>query len=405
MPKKQIVTDYLTGNQMLLDREELQVIQQARQGASGGGGGSSSTGSGYSPATKVVATSSSGFAADYKTSGGDDASQIQAALNAISALGGGSLYIKAGTYNIGTSLTVPANTLIFGDGFATILRYPNGSDYNGLLFMNSVYNSHIKNLMVDGNQDNVTFSPPNDMIILKNSYKCSVEGVYLYNCIDSAIVLDQLLTTDCMIKNNWIDTTKDIGVYISVAGNNQIQGNIVLNTGSYGIRNINAGANRSMIENNRVINCGQIENVDGIILDNADNSVVSGNLVYQAGRYGIQCSTAFTSVTGNVIINADKHGIYLDNPQRSTVTGNTINSCGQDATNTYSGIYLNNASECTIVGNRSDDLGTGTRQKYGIEEAGTSDQNIILGNMVRRNLTGGILVLGVATQVGHNITL
>jgi hypothetical protein len=75
---------------------------------------------------------------------------------------------------------------------------------------------------------------------------------------------------------------------------------------------------------------------------------------------------------------------------------------GQDTSNTYSGIYLNDATEVSIIANRSGDTGAGTRQKYGIAEAGTANNNRIIGNMVLRNQTGGILVSGAGTVVKDN---
>src|SRR3990167_1005087 len=78
---------------------------------------------GMSPATKVVATSASGYAADYYTDGTADNVQIQAALDAINTAGGGTLYLKAGTYSLSVAVNIYTDIKIKGDGArVTILQ-------------------------------------------------------------------------------------------------------------------------------------------------------------------------------------------------------------------------------------------------------------------------------------------
>ena len=56
----------------------------------------------------------------------------------------------------------------------------------------------------------------------------------------------------------------------------------------------------------------------------------------------------------------------------------------------------------TVTGNRSGDSGSGTRQKYGIEEQGSTDNNVITGNTCRMNGTGDVLILGTSTDYAGN---
>lgn len=70
--------------------------------------------------TKTVGASN----ADYVTDGTADDVEIQAAINAVAAAGGGTVFIKAGNYNLTASITInTSNVIIRGDGFATRLRF------------------------------------------------------------------------------------------------------------------------------------------------------------------------------------------------------------------------------------------------------------------------------------------
>lgn len=359
-----------------------------------------------SPATRVVAPAGSGLKADYYTDGTADDVQIQAALDAAEAAGGGTIYIKEGTYDITAALTAVSNIKIIGDGFSTILRYTDGATFSGIIKNDDQVSGNtgiiITHLAIDGNSANTTVSPPQDMIWLKNTVKCIVEDVYIFNAPDSAIVLDKSACKNNIVKNNIIDTTVDIGIYSSEALQNEVIGNIVLNTGSYGIRFVSASHENNCV-GNWVYNCGQTASVDGIVLDNSQRCNCTGNYVYLSGRNGIRLTTAtYANVSGNYVIQTDQHGIYVDGAFRGNVTGNTVHISGQATSNTYSGIYLNNAVDTSVIGNRSGDIGSGTRQKYGIEEAGTSDNNIIIGNMLDRNGTAAMVTVGASTMVLNN---
>jgi parallel beta-helix repeat protein len=346
--------------------------------------------------------------ADHITDGVADNVQIQAAIDEASAAGGGTVFIKAGTYDVAAAILVPSNVSIQGEGTATVLRYANGSGFNGILRNSDTTNGNtgieISHLKIDGNASNAAGSDPRDAIWFNKVTKSWVHHVYLTNCVDSAIVLDNSATTDCVISHNIIDTTNDIGIYVSGANSAVITDNIVLNTNSYGIRLTNTGNKECVVSNNRVYNCG-LSGVDGILVavSNGDQNQINGNFVIKAGRNGIRVqSSAYVQVTCNYVSNSDQQGIYLVGPGRGVCSLNVVMQSGVEASNTYSGIYLDSSSDWTLTGNRSGDSGSGTRQKYGIEEAGTSNNNVIVGNMLDRNQTGGALIVGAATVVHSN---
>jgi len=67
---------------------------------------------------KVVATDGSG---DYNCDGTDDQVEIQQAIDDVSALGGGTVFLRAGVYNISASIVLKRNICLCGDPGGTIL--------------------------------------------------------------------------------------------------------------------------------------------------------------------------------------------------------------------------------------------------------------------------------------------
>lgn len=343
--------------------------------------------------------------ADYITDGTADDVQIQEALDAAAAAGGGTVFIKEGTYAIAAAMTIGSNTKVMGDGFSTILQHVAGAGFNGLFKNEDQTNGNsgiiICDLAIDGNAANVTGSDPRDTIWLKEVWDSKVMRCYIYDSVDSAIVLDSTLTVDNQVSDNIIDGAIDIGIYVSAASKAIVTNNTVRNTGSYGIRLITTGNKECIVANNRVFNCGQTSSVDGITVatSGGENNLIIGNHVTQSGRMGLFVNTvAYTSIIGNYFTLNDQRGIQITGTGRGVITGNLCHANGQATTNTYSGIYLNNATDFTVTGNRCGDTGSGTRQKYGIEEAGTADGNVIVGNQCDRNGTGAVLILGANTQ-------
>jgi len=347
--------------------------------------------------------------ADYITDGTADDVQIQQALDAADAAGGGTVYIKEGTYSISAAMTIGNKTKVMGDGFATILQHVAGAGFNGLLKNKDQTTGNsgiiICDLAIDGNAANVTGSDPRDTIWLKEVWDSKVMRCYIYDSVDSAIVLDSTLTVDNQVSDNIIDGALDIGIYVSAASKTIVSNNTVRDTGSYGIRLITTGNTECIVSNNRVNNCGQTANVDGITVatSGGEKNLIIGNHVSRSGRNGLLVSNvAYTQITGNFFFFNDQHGIHVQTVGRGVITGNMCHQNSQQTSNTYSGILLQNCQDITVVGNRCADIGSGTRQKYGIEEQGTSDNNIIMGNMTDRNQTAAVLTVGASTMVLNN---
>jgi hypothetical protein len=124
----------------------------------------------------------------------------------------------------------------------------------------------------------------------------------------------------------------------------------------------------------------------GIVLNTNDRSILVGVQTDYCHKDQIVVKDA-----NNVVISASK------------VVYKNVES---EWNNTYTAIKLVNSQECVVEANivsRYDDEVT-SNLKYGIEETGTSDNNIILGNYVEPELVSDatIKVIGANTEVKHN---
>ena len=92
----------------------------------------------------------------------DNARGRPAAMTAAGNAGGGTVYFPPGTYLISSSLPVPSNTIIQGNGRSSILlaaagAYPSLSGPN-LLAVSSCLPRHHQDLAFNGNSANITYN-------------------------------------------------------------------------------------------------------------------------------------------------------------------------------------------------------------------------------------------------------
>ncbi|NVM23725.1 MAG: right-handed parallel beta-helix repeat-containing protein [Desulfobacterales bacterium] len=128
-----------------------------------------------------------------------------------------------------------------------------------------------------------------------------------------------------------------------------------------------------------------------------ENVKVGGNQVLNTTDDGIAIAPTATlvSVKGNIVFEAGKHGIVI-NANSVIVNGNHVVNSADDVAG-RDGIRLEVVSDCVVTGNRCYDTQEPKTQNYGIREYTGSDYNIITGNNLRGNLTGGLLVVGANT--------
>jgi len=252
----------------------------------------------------------------------DDTSKIQAAINAVNAAGGGSVFIPAGTYKVGRVNPI-SNVDIYGEGASSVLTTTLSS--LGALTMSDQVNINISYLKIQGNNlQDITNPQDGDTGIYINQsenikiHHCVIDGTWAWG-----IVTVGPNTRDIDISHN---TILNVGNQsgISFAGGSQnciASHNIIKNVKLYGLEVESSSGNapprcrRIVLDGNYVENCvagvGLAFAVDEIIVTNNhfnDNNNV--NTISSASGLGV-------FVVGDLVLNTRR-------PERLIITNNII---------------------------------------------------------------------------------
>jgi parallel beta-helix repeat protein len=390
---------------------------------------------GVAGSTSLVAKPIHNVKADYGATGDgttDDSTAILQAIDAANTAGGGVVYFPPGTYLCGSDLnrTGILDIYFLGAGQASILKAANSSGAVPIRLTDSD-RIHISSLYFLGLDAQTTQG-----IRLEDCEDCIVE-----NCtfIDGATGI-RLVGSEgdgckkVRISGNLVKSLTGSGIGIGVVGFNRqvsIVNNIVDGAGEEGISSDRGSATTKpiycTITGNTVSNTGR----SGIGIYRADKCVVSGNTVDQADAggtsyAGISIATdsavitcEYISVTGNHVKDTGLNGIRVADALYCSVVGNTINDVndgpaisigGQDGSyrctvghNTILG--MENASNSSvaagidvagassrnvIIGNTMDVSGGGNTVNYGVSSRSTTDRSVIIGNVVLNAGTYGI---------------
>jgi hypothetical protein len=295
-------------------------------------------------------------------------------------LGGGTVYLKRGTYTIGTTVTGAANVRLIGEGMgATIIKLKNSFAAGSGLETPNADNAYFADFTLDGNKANQTASC--DVLAMYNGAYHLVERLEIKNgkrASGSWGGVD-LSAQYSRIKSCWVHDNDYYGI------------------GLYGYY--------SYVEDCEVA----LNGVYGIYATNGHQFIINNDVRDNSGQ-GIRVSTN-TRVLNNFVFGNAKDGIVVAS-YLNLISNNTINpsdsNVGLDANDTYSAILLSAvSSDDNIISNNSiiDPDGSVNDFKYGIREDNSGcNSNIIVGNMVTLGNTGRISTQGAATEVGHNIT-
>jgi len=137
---------------------------------------------------------------------------------------------------------------------------------------------------------------------------------------------------------------------------------------------------------------------------------VTGNLFHDNGSSGIgglgpggTPGDCFNVVSNNVCRNNGRWGIAANGGKNNLIAANICIDNSQKEPGRFSGITIADSTHMVVTGNRCGTDGDQPTQKFGIEESGTSNTNVITGNLCEGNLQGGISVVGAETQVSGNV--
>jgi hypothetical protein len=304
---------------------------------------------------------------------------IQAAINACSAAGGGSVYVPGGTYTVSSSVSIPSDITLYGDGPATIIRLANGvnSQYVIVNSDTTIGNSNIviHDLVLDGNKANQspTGSQRTGCIQLKKVIGAAVFRTECRNAYNNIVqVLDGC--SFIYIEDNYVhDNTQGNGIVVGTLpmtigiSDVFIRGNRVGPIGAadaiftLGYIGGTYACNRIVIADNSVFDTGDVSIEIGV---GSTNVSCTGNRVTMNGHgpTGIMVRGALNvAVTGNQVtgtgVTADEDGVFIwgdptvdsgggGDPDCAnvTVSGNTLTTLSR------SGIFVAAQASGTVTG-------------------------------------------------------
>jgi parallel beta-helix repeat protein len=358
--------------------------------------------------------------------------EIQAAIDALTA--GGKVILSEGTFYINDVITLKSSLVLEGtsaanDGTKLLLG---ANVTKNVLYATGKSAIRIANLLIDGNKTNNP-SGGNDQlqngIYLYGCTDCRIQNVNVQHCRYLGIFLDGGSTKNslincyvgdcfdgiCVYNRNSLQSDRNLiafnhsvdnqyqGITIDGCHYNVIVGNICRGNGEHGIllfQVLNAATHNSLIGNQCLNNT-----LNGICLVKGQFNTLIGNTCWGNGDSGIFLQTdGIAGSESNTLVSNQcnyngKQGIILNGSSNNVFSGNHCSHNSTLAANTYSGVLLTNSGYNTIASHRIFGVG---EQKYGIEESGTSDYNIIQGNKLEGNATGGALILGTNTKIRNN---
>lgn len=113
-------------------------------------------------------------AATYLTDGSNDEIEIQAAINAVNAAGGGSVLLKNGTYNIQTTYLIPKSNVTLVGESRDLCVLSSARTYSYLIFN---YNTTLSRFFVENLTINALNAGNASGIRLEKAYKCRFSNV------------------------------------------------------------------------------------------------------------------------------------------------------------------------------------------------------------------------------------
>ena len=350
-----------------------------------------------------------------------DEAEINAALTAIAAIGG-TVLLSEGTFHMAATASVPANCMLRGMGWGTILEY----DAGGNCVTIAGDNAKVRDLKIDivagagagGTRPNCVYAAGRTNLELLGLWLIGDEtvaddgsdirqcGIYFtgvtYSTILNCVSQDHKRHGMSLAHSDYITVSENIcngsamsGLSFSESTKNVIVGNNCTGNGSRGIWLANA-CTENLLDGNMYLENG----ADNIYLSaSSDNNVLTGNVCNGAGDRGIDLNACSNNtITGNMCSGNNLWGIQLGAASNdNTVSGNSCNSNDSDDTGTYDGINLtgssgNLISENTCKGN----------DRNGILVDVNSTRSVIEGNYCDGNGHHGISCAGNDSQINDN---
>ena len=296
----------------------------------------------------------------------DDAAAITAAMAACPS--GGTVFFPAGTYVVGSTLTIPKNDITLDGGGNSIILAKNATNFEYVLIGTSRVNVQVRNIRINANKAGRS-----------SGQNIRFMGAGFNDC------------TDCTFSNVYVENARG---YSSIPG-------VGLTLGGISVR--------CKIENCTAANCGDAGTnaADGYFTSGESNLIIgslavnctdTGFVIESSNASGISGCIARSCNAGAAITNAvndDKYGNFISGlavlDWNSTVTGGIQIGC--PLSTSTGALYDTVVSDVTIV---AVGVGKGVGPAINIRKTGTPKTvRLTLNNIrIRGASTQGILVDG-----------
>ena len=339
---------------------------------------------------------------DYGATGNGTTDDTNAIQLAAAAASGKALYFPGGTYGITSTITIPTNTTVFGDGVGVSTIKKLGSGTTNVFYGLNVSSIIVHDLSFYGNSQSNGSGDGLAIWIAQDSSATAIGHDYqIVNCrFDN-------FKGDYWIKFTNDNTTYDMtGVYVennyfnSMTGNARDGTNVGVPSACVWVQGSQAGANvTDIVIQDNIANCNYIKTFASLF-QGSKRAVISGNIVNQCGtdaqisdNAGAYAFIAYDSsglnlvenvvFSDNIINGVRSVGIYGAGGQDIRVVGNKINN--QTDTNITNlpkgGICLNACRNVVVSANQIVNCA-----KYGVQwqpyDVNSSSQIIIEGNNI-----------------------
>lgn len=359
-------------------------------------------------------------------SGDGQFSDIQTAIDYVHSLGGGTVFLKEGTYEIDYIILLYDDVSVIGSGWKSVIKLADGVGTPpgiGMISFNDAHRIILQNFKIDGNGPNQSVSS-GAVGITGQGFDVLVENINIYNTRAQSIGLigsgENIIIRGCLCSYDPLSTPPTGSEGIFVTGSNiSVVNNVINNCGDSGIiveRKVvatNDGSTDVTVANNCISNCGNTgiyifinsrgvsvtgntinHTAYGINFQQTEGIIVSSNTIYNSSNIALIGTTCARSVVTNnnieVVTNA---AIVLNGCFQFTCSNNNIYSCGN------AGIWVDNSSH-GVVANNMVLLAT----SYGIFCYGA--KNIACNsNTVQNTISGAGIHISDGSAASSDITL
>ena len=318
----------------------------------------------------------------YVCDGTADDVQINAAIAAVVALGGGKVTLSAGTFNLSDSLAWAANYMTLeGQGYSTILYLAAGVDKD------------VITITAPGAQDSAYYNTLRDF---------KIDGRKASNSAGHGI---NALLYNGTIERVWVRQTAEDAIRLGDGVNNMVgqrlSNLIIHNAGGYGIY-MREGSADSKILRSTVYASGK----SGIAIE-AGSVTVLGCHSTSNTEHGLTVGVSVGGIArliavGSHFMGNHKNGLYVYGASSFTINSNQFWTNDVDVTGLYSDIYFAGASPLymqngSIVSNVFNGDSTSTYNIYFGENPATHTRLVIKDNVFNNAVSGAIYEAATST--------